>query len=99
MDIKPDLELLDDDDLALDLMLQSMRQLLDSEGVMEALEMTQDDEHICEPLLAPLRTFLCDDSEDVHIPFHLVYGLELLLTTYKLFLCKEVTWKSPIVAI
>jgi hypothetical protein len=86
MDIKPDLELLDDDDLALDLTQQSMRQLLASEGAMGAHEMTQDDEHICEPLLAPLRTFLCNDSEDVHIPFYLVYGLELFLTTYKVIL-------------
>ncbi|KUL86508.1 hypothetical protein ZTR_04215 [Talaromyces verruculosus] len=63
MDITPDLVLLDDDDLALDLILQSMSQLLASKGVMAVLEISQDDEHICEHLMVPLRSFLRDESE------------------------------------
>ncbi|KAL4912485.1 hypothetical protein BDW62DRAFT_19468 [Aspergillus aurantiobrunneus] len=72
------------DDLALDKMQESMRQLLTSKRAIAAIEPSEKEVHISEPLLPPLRTFL----EDPKLPlcFPLVYGMEMLLSTYKAFL-------------
>ncbi|EED16367.1 hypothetical protein TSTA_014590 [Talaromyces stipitatus ATCC 10500] len=93
MDSQPNMEIFDDD-LTFDLML-SMRKLLASKGAIAGLEISQDNEHICESLLAPLRTFLRDNSEYAFIPFHLMYGLELLLTIYKAFLWQTGDIEKP----
>jgi hypothetical protein len=81
---RPDMDTWRYDDQALDQMCESMRQLLVSDRAIAALEPSRKDEHISEPLLPPLRLFLSDAS--LPIPFHLVYGMEMLLSTYKAFL-------------
>ncbi|GIJ90124.1 hypothetical protein Asppvi_009074 [Aspergillus pseudoviridinutans] len=72
------------DNLALDSMQESMRQLLVSDRAIAAIEASEKDVHISEPLLSSLRLFLRDES--LPIPFQLVYGMEMLLSTYKSFL-------------
>ncbi|KAL4888620.1 hypothetical protein BDV59DRAFT_137694 [Aspergillus ambiguus] len=74
----------DHDDRALDQMLKTMWQLLASKGAISELEMSERDIHISEPLLPHLRRFLSDDRSPA--PFDLVYGMEMLLSTYKFFL-------------
>ncbi|GIK06292.1 hypothetical protein Aspvir_001939 [Aspergillus viridinutans] len=72
------------DDIALDRMQESMRQLLVSGRAIAAIEASEKDVHISEPLLPPLRLFVGDES--LPIPFQLAYGMEMLLSTYKSFL-------------
>ncbi|GFF24349.1 hypothetical protein IFM46972_01006 [Aspergillus udagawae] len=75
------------DDLALDQMQESMRQLLVSNRAVAAMEASEKDVHISEPLLPPLRLFLGDES--LPTPFQLAYGMEMLLSTYKSFLWSQ----------
>ena len=72
------------DDLALDMIQESMRQLLGSERAITGLEISQEDAHISEPLLPLMKQIL--SSNDVPIPTHLVFGMDMLLSTYKAFL-------------
>lgn len=72
------------DDLALDQMQESMRQLLASKRGVAALELSEQDHHISEPLLPLLKQALRD--ADAPTPTHLVFGMEVLLSTYKAFL-------------
>jgi hypothetical protein len=61
-----------------------MHQLLDSDRAIAAIEASEKDVHISEPLLPPLRLFLNNASSP--IPSHLAYGMEMLFSTYKSFL-------------
>lgn len=72
------------DDLALDQIQESMRQLLVSKRGIASLELSEKDEHVSEPLL-PLMSQILRDT-NAPIPIHLVFGMEMLLSTYKAFL-------------
>jgi len=74
----------DADDLALDQFQESMRQLLASKRAIAKLEVSEKDEHISEPLL-PLMSQILGNT-NAPIPIHLVFGMEMLLSTYKAFL-------------
>ena len=72
------------DDLALDQIQESMRQLLASKRAIASLEISEKDEHISEPLLPLMNQIL--SNTNASIPTHLVFGMEMLLSTYKAFL-------------
>lgn len=72
------------DDLALDQIQESMRQLLVSGRAIASLEISGKDEHISEPLLPLMDQILSNTSAP--IPIHLVFGMEMLLSSYKAFL-------------
>lgn len=72
------------DDLALDKSQESMRQLLASRRAIASLEISEKDEHISEPLLPLMKQILSNTSAP--IPIHLVFGMEMLLSTYKAFI-------------
>jgi hypothetical protein len=65
-------------------MQESIRQLLTSDRGISGLEASEQDHHVSEPLLPLLKQALADAS--VPIPTHLVFGMEMLLLSYKAFL-------------
>lgn len=71
-------------DLVFDKMQESMRQLLVSCRSLAAIELSEKDEHISEPLLPHLKHLLADTS--LPIPIDYVFGMEMLLSTYKHFI-------------
>ncbi|KAK2599958.1 hypothetical protein QQS21_005342 [Conoideocrella luteorostrata] len=71
-------------DLVLDKMQESMRQLLVSCRGVAAIELSERDEHISEPLLPHLQHLLADTSRP--IPIDYVFGMEMLLSSYKHFI-------------
>lgn len=73
-----------DDDQALNRMQESMRQLNTSHRAMAALEISEAEQHISEPLLPLLARATAEPKHP--LPFHLVVGMEMLLCTYKAFI-------------
>jgi hypothetical protein len=82
--VRLELELSHMDDLAMDRMQESMRQLLATKRAIAQLELPVRPESVCEPLLPTLDAVLKDN--DAPIPTHLVVGMEMLLSTYRAFI-------------
>lgn len=81
-------------DNALDMMQESMRQLLVSSRAMEKIELSTEDTHICsEPLLPHLRHLLA--NIDAPIPVDYIFGMEMLLSSFKSFMWADGTQKKP----
>lgn len=79
----------DMNDLALDKMQESMRQLLQTERAIAGLEIPEVDGYICEPLLPFMRRITADSSAP--IPIALVFGMEMLLSSFKAFMWPDHT--------
>lgn len=77
------------DDLALDTMQESMRQLLQTERAIAGLEVPLEDGYICEPLLPFMRRIMADTTAP--IPVALVFGMEMLLSSFKAFMWPDYT--------
>lgn len=75
------------DDHAMDQMLESMRLILRTEGDLASLELSEASKHTNEPLLKLLNEVLTD--KNIPIPTQLVFGMELLVSSYKAFLWQE----------
>ncbi|KAK5703312.1 hypothetical protein LTR17_022221 [Elasticomyces elasticus] len=73
-----------EDDLALDKMQESMRDLNTSKRAMAALELSEKDCHISEPLLPLLKQ--ATTNTDKPLPFCLVVGMDMLVSTYRCFI-------------
>ena len=79
----------DADDWALDQMQESMRQLLQTGRAIVRLELPNDDRFVCEPLLPLVRCVEINTASP--IPISLVFGMEMLLSTFKAFMWPEHT--------
>lgn len=75
---------MDLDDPPIDSMQESMRQLLRDGRAIAAIEVSDEDQYVSEPLLPLMRRVTNDTSQPISI--QLVFGMELLISSYKAFL-------------
>jgi hypothetical protein len=72
------------DDDAMDKMQESIRLILSIKRAISSIEPSEDLQYMGEPLLPLVDKFLKDNNEP--IPLHLVFGYEMLLSSYKAFM-------------
>jgi hypothetical protein len=68
----------------MDKMQESIRLILSIKRAISSIEPSEDLQYMCEPLLPLVDKFLKDNNEP--IPLHLVFGYEMLLSSYKAFM-------------
>lgn len=77
------------DRLAMDRMLEHMRQLLATKRAIAAIETPVSPQPVCEPLLPFISRVFCE--KELPIPMQLIFGMEILLSSYKAY-----TWPDGV---